>query len=292
MNYQRKKLSIALLVILMMVFSIISSYAFSIPPVPTRDIYVQDYASIMSKEIKEDMLRMSYILQEKTSAELVVVTVTSLENRSIEEYALEIFRQWGIGTATKNNGVLLLIAPHDRDMRIEVGYGLEGAINDGKAGAILDEMIPYFQDGDYDKGISVAYSLLIHEIAREYDIDVNEIFSETSIINPVSLPEPISLIDLLIVIGIFLFMIMGGISVLSLILRRNLFLLILILLRDLSSGKYAGPTGGGPYDRNRRNRYPRGPFGGGGFGGGSSGGGFRGGFGGGSSGGGGASRKW
>ena len=277
-----------------MCFSISSSYGFSVPPVPTRDIYVQDYASIISNDVKDDMLRMSYVLQQKTTAELVVVTVPSLENRSVEEYALELLRQWGIGASNKNNGVLLLIAPEDRDMRIEVGYGLEGAITDGTAGAILDKMIPYFQEDDYSGGIAIAYSLLLHQIAREYDIDANEIFAEASTINPVSLPEPLSFMDLLIVLGVFLFITMGGISVFSLILRRNLFLIILKLFRDLSSGKYAGPTNG-PYKSNKRNNYykgPKGPFGGGGFGGGSSGGGFGSGFGGGSSGGGGASRKW
>ena len=274
-----------------MVFSIINIHALSIPPVPTRDIYVQDYANIISNDIREDMLQMSYSLKEKTTAELVVVTVNSLENRSIEEYALQLLRKWGIGSSDKNNGVLLLVAPQDREMRIEVGYGLEGAINDGKAGAILDEMIPYFRSEDYSTGISIAYSLLVHEIAREYDIDPAEFFNNSSNINPVSLPEPLTFSEVIFLFLFLFFLVLIGMTILSIIFRRNLFILFFLLWRDLKSGRYAGPTS---RNYNKRNNFPRGPFGGGGFGGGSSGGGgFRGGgFGGGSSGGGGASRKW
>ena len=282
-----------LLIIVLISFSMISSYGFSIPQTPTVDIYVQDYAFMLSNEVKEDMLRMSHSLKEKTSAELVIVTVPSLEGRSIEEYALNLFREWGIGSEDKNNGVLLLVADEEREARIEVGYGLEGAINDGKAGAILDQMISYFQRDDYNQGISTAYSLLLHEIAAEYDIDISEIFAGASAVTPVALPEPISIVDFFRFIGLLLFILIGGMLLLSKILGRNLFLLALLLIKDLASGKYAGPTGGGPHSMgggmiggSRKGRYPRGPFGGGssGFG--------RGGFGGGSSGGGGASRKW
>lgn len=281
MNYLRKKSISILLIIFIMVFSIINVYAFSIPPAPDIDIYVQDYANIISNDIREDMLRMSYLLKEKTTAELVVVTVNSLENRSIEEYALQLFRQWGIGSSDKNNGVLLLVAPQEREVRIEVGYGLEGAINDGKAGAILDEMIPYFRSEDYSTGIAVAYSLLVHEIGREYDIDTTELFNNIANINPVSLPEPLTLAEVIFLFLFLFFTIVIFMIIFSIIFRRNLFFLFFVLWRDLKSGRYAGHTS--RHFKNRNN-FPRGPFGGGGFGGG--------GFGGGSSGGGGASRKW
>ncbi|ABR48973.1 protein of unknown function DUF477 [Alkaliphilus metalliredigens QYMF] len=300
MKNQKRTLMLMLFIIVLISSSLTSVYAFSIPQTPTVDIYVQDYASMISSDVKEDMLRMSQALQEKTSAELVIVTVPSIEGIPIEEYILNLFRQWGIGSTDQNNGVLLLVAQAEGEARIEVGYGLEGAINDGKAGAIMDQMISYFQNENYSQGISTAYSLLLQEIAVEYNIDINEIFVGAEAITPTVLEQPTSIVSLLKMIGSLLLMTLLGMLIFSKVLGKNLFVLALLFLGDLASGKYAGPTGGGPHQmggnfvgRSRRGRYPRGPRGP--FGGGSSSGGSsigRGGFGGGSSGGGGASRKW
>lgn len=294
MKNQTKILGFMLIIVLLVGLFSLNAYGLEIPKAPTEDIYVQDYASILSKEVKDDMLRMSRVLKETTTAELVVVTVPSMDGRPVEEYALNLFRQWGIGSEDQRNGVLLLVADEDREARIEVGYGLEGAINDAKAGAILDEMIAYFQIDDYDKGIATAYSLLLNEILVEYNVDADVIFEGAKAITPVTLQSPVLITDIFKIVGPLLLIIIGIMLVLSRIMGRGPFWLIALLLRNLSTGRYAGPTHRGPMD---------GGFGGGFWTGHSSGsfGGSshrsgptigRGKFGGGSSGGGGASRKW
>ena len=124
-----------------------------VPPKPTENIYVQDYAGVLSGETKSRIQSISSRLAEKTKAQVVVVTVKSIEGAALEEYSLTLLRQWAIGDAQLNNGVLLLVATGDRQSRIEVGYGLEGRLPDAKTGRIQDEyMLPYFRTGDYDKG--------------------------------------------------------------------------------------------------------------------------------------------
>ncbi len=86
-----------------------------------------------------------------------MVTVNSLEGTYIEDYAVRLFEQWGIGKKEEDNGLLILIAKEDREFKIEVGYGLEPIITDGRAGRILrEEMTPSFKEGDYDRGVELA----------------------------------------------------------------------------------------------------------------------------------------
>lgn len=144
-----------------------------IPAKPTTNIYVQDYAGVLSGETKSRIQSLSSSLAQKTKAQVVVVTVKSIEGAALEEYALTILRQWGIGDAQLNNGVLLLVATGDRQSRVEVGYGLEGRLPDAKTGRIQDEyMIPYFKTGDYDKGILNGYLALVGEVAKEYNLEL------------------------------------------------------------------------------------------------------------------------
>lgn len=144
-----------------------------VPPKPATSIYVQDYAGVLSGETKSRIQSLSSQLAERTKAQVVVVTVKSLEGAALEEYALTILRQWGIGDAKLNNGVLLLVATGDRQSRIEVGYGLEGRLPDAKTGRIQDEyMIPYFQAADYDKGVLNGYLALAGEVAKEYNLEL------------------------------------------------------------------------------------------------------------------------
>ena len=294
MKNQTRTLVSVFIITLLVSISLLGVYGLTIPKAPTVDIYVQDYASMLTGEVKDDMLRMSSVLQKTTSAELVVVTVPSLDDRPIEEYALNLFRQWGIGDKDKRNGVLLLVAQEDREARIEVGYGLEGAINDGKAGAILDEMILYFQADNYSEGIATAYSLLLNEILIEYDIAAEQIFEGSKSITPVVLQEPVSIADIIKTIGLLFFSAITAMFVLSKLLGRNLFWLTASLFRNLAGGRYSGPTHRGPMGGGFGGGFGTGhgssPFGSGSHRSGPTIGGGK--FGGGSSGGGGASRKW
>ena len=95
------------------------------------------------------------------------MTIDSLEGRSIEAYANELFRTWGIGDKEKNNGLLLLISKNDHKFCIEVGYCLEGAITDGYAGTVLDRMKSSFRDEKYSAGIISAYGKLTQKVYKE-----------------------------------------------------------------------------------------------------------------------------
>lgn len=146
-----------------------------IPPRPTSQIYVQDYANVLQPETKQRLQSLGSKLAARTKAQVVVVTVPSLNGAAPEEYGLALLREWGIGDQKLNNGVLLLVAVSDRSSRIEVGYGLEGALPDSKTGRLQDEyMLPYFKQGEYDAGIWNGYLALTQEVAREYQVDLGE----------------------------------------------------------------------------------------------------------------------
>ena len=105
-------------------------------------------------DIRSDLADKSKDLEEKSGIQLVVATVTSLQGSDIETYANELFRTWKLGQAQKNNGVLLLVAPNERKVRIEVGYGLEGTLTDAVASVIISSaIVPRFKNGDFPGGI-------------------------------------------------------------------------------------------------------------------------------------------
>lgn len=121
-------------------------------PKPTGRI--NDFANVIDAATRAALDQRIDQVEQKTSSEIAVVTVTSLDGMSVEEYANKLFKEWGIGQAKQDNGVLVLVAPADRAMRIEVGYGLEGVLPDGLAGEIVrDDFLPRFRDNDYSGGI-------------------------------------------------------------------------------------------------------------------------------------------
>lgn len=169
-----KKWLSALIFIVHLIIGTVAWAEPQIPPAPTSSIYVQDYAGVLSGDTKSKINSLGTQMAAKTKAQLVVVTVKTLEGNPIDEYALGILRKWGIGDKQLNNGVLMLIAVNDRQSRIEVGYGLEGALPDAKTGRIQDEyMLPYFQRGDYNAGIFNGYQALLAIVAKEYNVQIS-----------------------------------------------------------------------------------------------------------------------
>ena len=156
------------------IYMLIGAVAWAQPqilPAPTGSVYVQDYAGVLSGETKTKINRLGSKIAKQTKAQVVVVTLTSLEGRAIQDYSLDLLRQWQIGDRSLNNGVLLLVSVGDKASRIEVGYGLEGTINDAKAGRIQDEyLIPYFERGEYDQGIWSTYKAIMREVSSEYGL--------------------------------------------------------------------------------------------------------------------------
>ena len=141
---------------------------------PTYDFYVNDYANILCDETKDFIMANSVALNKATKAQIVVVTVPSLDGQDIESYATELFRDFGIGDKDLNNGLLILVALEERLCRIEVGYGLEGVLPDGKTGRYQDEyMIPYFKEDNFDEGIVNGYKAFFATIAKEYNYETD-----------------------------------------------------------------------------------------------------------------------
>ena len=140
---------------------------------PNDGFYVYDGAQVLSEETEQYILNHSQELKNKTGAQIVVVTITSLDGQSLEEYATELFRQWGIGDAEKNNGLLLLCAVDDRQFRVEVGYGLEGDLPDGKTGRMQDAyIIPLLKEDKFDEGIKNGYNAFLQEVSNVYDVSI------------------------------------------------------------------------------------------------------------------------
>ena len=117
---------------------------------------VVDAARIMDDRSKQALTLRLEALERATSDQLLVVTVPSLKGQPIEDYSLNLGKRWGIGRADVDNGVIILVAPTERKVRVEVGLGLEGLLTDAKAGDVIKTMVPRFKAGDYAGGIGVG----------------------------------------------------------------------------------------------------------------------------------------
>ena len=139
------------------------------------DGFICDNAGILTPKAKSAINGFLYDLQTKTGADIAVATVKSLDGRHVESVAIQIGRDFKVGSKDKNEGAVVLVAPNDRKVRIEVGYGLEGIINDAKAGRIIDEeMLPYFKNGDYTSGIVRGTYVLAEDIAAANGVTLDK----------------------------------------------------------------------------------------------------------------------
>lgn len=128
--------------------------AFAQPTLPSPTGAVNDFAGLLTDDDKARLLALVEAVEQETTAEIAVATVPTLDGFTVEDYANQLFAAWGVGQADKDNGVLILVAPNEREMRIEVGYGLEGVLPDGLAGQIIREtFLPAFRANDYRRGI-------------------------------------------------------------------------------------------------------------------------------------------
>src|ERR1700719_3907159 len=128
-----------------------AAFALDFPQLTGR---VVDQAGVMSADSRNTVETKLKDLEDKSGIQLVVATVKSLQGSDIETYANELFRNWKLGEAKKNNGVLLLIAPNEHKVRIEVGYGLEGTLTDALSSVIISSaIVPRFKSNDFTGGI-------------------------------------------------------------------------------------------------------------------------------------------
>ena len=144
-------------------------------PEPTSGFFVNDFAGCLNAEDAQEMQALGEALYRATGAQAVVVTVESLDGASIEDYGYDLANGWGIGDESADSGVLLLLSTGDRQVRIEVGSGLEGRLTDGKPGRILDTYaIPYLQVDDFSTGLLEAYKAIVNEVYIEYDMEPSD----------------------------------------------------------------------------------------------------------------------
>ena len=123
---------------------------------------VVDNAEIMKADTRQRLADLLQAHERETTNQVVVLTVATLHGESVEDYAVRVFEQWKLGQKGQDNGVLVVVVPQDRRMRIEAGYGLEGTLTDATAGRIIrDVMTPRFRQGDYDGGIFQGTSAIL-----------------------------------------------------------------------------------------------------------------------------------
>src|SRR3984957_20535510 len=128
-----------------------AAFPIEFPPLTGR---VVDQANVMTAESRADLESKLKDLEDKSGIQLVVATVKSLEGSDIETYANELFRTWKLGQEQKNNGVMILVAPNEHKVRIEVVYGLEGTLTDALSSVIISTaIIPGFKSGDFSGGV-------------------------------------------------------------------------------------------------------------------------------------------
>jgi uncharacterized protein len=236
---------------------LLAAPVFAAPTFPVLTGRVVDEAGILSADTRAKLDSMSAQEEKQTGNQVVVVTLKSLQGYPIEDYGYQLGRKWGLGQKSKSNGALLIIAPAEHQMRIEVGYGLEGQVTDAQSKLIIAEVItPAFKRGDYNGGVLAGMDAIYKTIGGATitpDPDAAQQSGDDNRSGGGHIPILLIVFLLWIVFGRFFWP-----------------------LLFLGGGRGGGWGGGG--------------FGGGGFGGGSGGGGFSGG--GGSFGGGGASGSW
>ncbi|MFH1285076.1 MAG: TPM domain-containing protein [Candidatus Micrarchaeota archaeon] len=250
MNFNTKCTCVLCLLILVSVSSFVFASELQLP---SARGYVNDFANVIDAGDEARIEALCRQIENETTVEIAVVTVETVEPTYIEDYAVKLFEKWGIGKEKEDNGLLILVAVKEREIRFEVGYGLEPYITDGEASIIISKTIaPYFKSASYGSGIYAGVS------------EVQALLKEEEY-TPGVLPKKKDNVDAVkCVFALIVFLVPIA--------------LIFLLLKH---GKWSG--GGGYY---RGGRIGRGGFGG------SHGGGGFGGFGGGMSGGGGATGKW
>jgi uncharacterized protein len=226
----------------------------------TASGWVNDFAGIIDPRSAERLVSLAGEVNQKTGAEIAIVTIKSLEGDSLEDFSTRLFKHWGIGKKGQDNGILILVAYDERKIRIEVGYGLEALINDAFAGGIIREaMAPDFKAGNYGAGILEGAAAISLRLADFYKVTLTGNYSPDNTGQYGSVYQKIGPVKAIFLAIFFVFMLIMFIR------HPVLFMLFFFSGRGYRGG---GGLGGG--------------FGGGGFGG----------FGGGMSGGGGASGGW
>lgn len=228
----------------------VTAFAAITVPSHTDSFFVNDFAGVLSAETEQYIMQQSKAWNESDGTQVVVTTIPSLEGNAIEDYALEMARSWGIGGKETDNGLLILLAVEDREVRVEIGYGMEGIINDAKAGRHIRSASKFYGEDNWGEGTLTLYNGIMGELGNPISGEAEE----------------------------------EGSSVYTLGLLIALFIIALVVVSAMKGGNGTPPDdfgsgggGGGHYTRGLRGGFyggmgGRGGFsgGGGGFGGGGA----------------------
>ena len=245
-----------------------------VPAKPTA--YVNDYAHVLSSAARQQLDALCTEVNDKAKAQIFVVIVPSLGDRTVEDYSFDVATKWGVGPKQTSSGVLIFLAVNDHKYWTQVGYGLEPILPDGKVGGFGREMVPYLRQGNYDAGVTLLTRRIADVIAQDRGVTLSGAPPPSPQTNGSGHGQDSS--------GLLGLLLLGGL----------IFFMYVMIKRGGGSGRGRGGGSGwwvGPLIASSMGRggWGGGGFGGGGFGGG--GGGFGGG-GGGSFGGGGAGGSW
>lgn len=164
------------------VCAILSFPAIAQPEFPPLTGRVVDTANLLSEQTRAALAQSLAEHEQETSNQVVVVTLGQLNGYDIADYGYQLGRHWGIGQQDKDNGALLIIALAERKIRIEVGYGLEGALTDALSRQIINnEMTPAFKQSDYERGINQGVDAILGAIAGEYVLEENSSDDESNV---------------------------------------------------------------------------------------------------------------
>ena len=251
----RPAVFLAILFLCLVVGSV--SHATSVPEKPLR--YVVDLAGMIDDATENRLNGYLRELEQKTTAQAVILTIPSLEGESIEDFSITIAHdKWKLGQKGKDNGVLLLISQKDRKYRIEVGYGLEGVLPDSLVGSLgRNLLVPYFRKGDYSTGIFTAAIAIADKIAEASGVKIEGMPTIKYSTQTAEKSEPASLFNTIITVA---FLIVLGI----LFIKNPRLFLMLLLFSSMGGRRGSWGGGGGGF----------GGGGGGGFGGGGASGGW------------------
>lgn len=185
--------------------------------VPYLSGRVNDEAEILSEGVRRALSERLRAHEERTGNQIAVLTIPSIGAESIEDYAVRVFEAWKLGQAGKDNGVLVVVAPQDRRLRIEVGYGLEATLTDLLAGRIIRTlMTPRFKAGDYDGGVEAGVNAIVQVLEQGAPAELlAEGGAEEGVSSGSGLDVPDMPIALRILIGAFIFGIIGLFTVLG-----------------------------------------------------------------------------
>jgi uncharacterized protein len=208
---------------------------------------VVDEAGILDVETRTALTASAAALEQKTTDQLVVVTLKSLQGTSIEDYGYQLGRHWQIGQKDKSNGVLLIVAPNERKVRIEVGYGLEGTLTDAVTRLIIESSItPRFKVSDYPGGIKRGVEDIIQVLSGDAQEYQDRAAQQTAPDNVQPLPKAVvqsGIVVALVGLGLLIMCAIRG----SAICQNILQFFVLLLLSGRSSSSSGSSGGGGSF---------------------------------------------